>query len=177
MKFADRIVIMNKGKIVQCDTPQAILRNPANDFVRDFVGTDHTLKQLSLIRIKDVMITEISTLKPTDNIEHAQKLFAMGYRSIVVVDEAGKVKGYVNKEEVGRVSAGQKVSEILTAPISTISYDKSLKEALNTMLRNDAGCLAVVNEHANLVGIITSNCLYKIVGEPYLDPGRVDRAL
>lgn len=52
-KFADRVAIMDKGKIIQCDTPLNILRNPANNFVRDFVGADHTLKQLSLIKVKN----------------------------------------------------------------------------------------------------------------------------
>lgn len=169
LKFADRIVIMNKGKIVQYGSPQEILRHPANNFVRDFIGTDHTLKQLSLIRVKDAMITEISTLLPTDTIEKARKLFATGYRSIVVVDEEGKVKGYINKEDVQDAVGERCVSEIIVSTHSIISCEKSLKEALNMMIRHDAGYLAVVNEQGKLVGIVTSNCLSKLVGEPYLD--------
>ena len=38
IKLADKICIMSEGKIVQFDTPDNILRNPANDFVRDFIG-------------------------------------------------------------------------------------------------------------------------------------------
>lgn len=37
IKLADRICIMSKGKVVQYDTPDNILRNPANDFVREFI--------------------------------------------------------------------------------------------------------------------------------------------
>ena len=33
LKLGDRIVIMKDGEIVQVDTPEEILRNPANDFV------------------------------------------------------------------------------------------------------------------------------------------------
>ncbi|EAH1309331.1 ATP-binding cassette domain-containing protein, partial [Listeria monocytogenes] len=36
IKLADRIVIMKDGEIVQFDTPDEILRNPANSFVEDF---------------------------------------------------------------------------------------------------------------------------------------------
>lgn len=171
LKFASRIVILDKGRIVQCDTPQAILRNPANTFVRDFVGTDHTLKQLSLIKVKDAMITNISTVYPEDAIERARQMFAKGYRSIVVIDELGTVKGYINREDAEKASGACRVSEMMVTSISTIAYDKSLKEALSKMVRNDAGYLAVVNEQSKLVGIVTSNCLHKIVGEPYLEPG------
>ena len=34
IKLADKICIMSKGKVVQFDTPDNILRNPANDFVK-----------------------------------------------------------------------------------------------------------------------------------------------
>lgn len=169
LKFASRIVILDKGRIVQCDTPQGILRNPANTFVRDFVGTDHTLKQLNLIKVKDAMTTNISTVYPDDTIERARQLFATGYRSIVAIDKLGTVKGYINRDDVEKASGVQRVSEVMVTPISIIAYDKSLKEALSKMVRNDAGYLAVVDEQAKLVGIITSNCLHKVVGEPYLE--------
>ncbi|MBT2573104.1 ABC transporter ATP-binding protein [Bacillus sp. ISL-51] len=38
LKLGDRICIMNNGEIVQIGTPDDILHQPANDFVRDFVG-------------------------------------------------------------------------------------------------------------------------------------------
>lgn len=36
--MSDRIMIMEKGKILQFDTPTAIRANPANDFVREFIS-------------------------------------------------------------------------------------------------------------------------------------------
>src|SRR5699024_8616571 len=38
IKLADKICIMSHGKVVQYDTPDNILKAPANDFVRDFIG-------------------------------------------------------------------------------------------------------------------------------------------
>ncbi|HYP86428.1 glycine betaine/L-proline ABC transporter ATP-binding protein ProV [Variovorax sp.] len=41
MRIGDRIAIMKDGQVVQVGTPDDILRNPANDYVRDFVrGVD-----------------------------------------------------------------------------------------------------------------------------------------
>ncbi len=173
LKFADRVAIMDKGKIIQYDTPLNILRNPANNFVRDFVGADHTLKQLSLIKVKDAMITSISTLRADDRIERAKALFAEGYRSVVVVDHGGAILGYVNKQDVEQIGDERSVSEVLVTPISVVAHDNSLKEALSKMVRNDAGYLAVADEESRLIGILTYNCLYKIVGVPYLEPHHV----
>ncbi len=169
IKFADRIAILNKGKIVQYDSPQNILRKPANNFVRDFVGTDHALRQLSLIQIKDAMLKDISTVQRNDSIDKAKRIFAKGYRSIVVVDNQNKVIGYVNREDAENASEDILVSDIMADDMGTILYDKSLKEALNLMLRNDFGYLAVINEESQFLGIITSNCLYRNVGEVYID--------
>ena len=38
VKIADRICIMNEGSILQYDTPEEILKRPADGFVSDFVG-------------------------------------------------------------------------------------------------------------------------------------------
>jgi osmoprotectant transport system ATP-binding protein len=38
LKLGDRICLMKDGEIVQIGTPHEFLTNPANDFVRDFVG-------------------------------------------------------------------------------------------------------------------------------------------
>src|SRR5579859_4123390 len=39
MEIADRIVIMNHGRIEQIGTPQEIYKHPASDFVSEFIGT------------------------------------------------------------------------------------------------------------------------------------------
>lgn len=54
IKMGDKIAIFNKGKIVQYDTPSNILKNPADDFVKDFMGEHRVIKSLSLYKVKDV---------------------------------------------------------------------------------------------------------------------------
>jgi osmoprotectant transport system ATP-binding protein len=45
IRLADRIAIMRAGKLVQYDTPENVLRHPADKFVHDFVGSDRALKR------------------------------------------------------------------------------------------------------------------------------------
>ena len=58
VKLGDRIAIVaRRSKIVQYDTPEEILGNPANDSSRGFVGHGAALKQLTLTRVRDVACT------------------------------------------------------------------------------------------------------------------------
>ena len=49
IRMGDAIAIMAEGRIVQHDTPAAILARPADAFVADFVGPDRELKRLALM--------------------------------------------------------------------------------------------------------------------------------
>ncbi|VTS28512.1 glycine betaine ABC transporter ATP-binding protein [Streptococcus porcinus] len=40
IKLGDRVAILDKGQIIQVDTPEAIVENPANDFVASLFGGD-----------------------------------------------------------------------------------------------------------------------------------------
>src|SRR4029077_8600929 len=54
LRLATVIAIMDRGRIVQLGTPLDILENPANDFVRDFVGRQGLgLKLLSVRKVAD----------------------------------------------------------------------------------------------------------------------------
>ena len=48
--LSDRIMVMDNGTIQQIDTPQAIIDNPANEYIREFVINNLRLKIDSLIK-------------------------------------------------------------------------------------------------------------------------------
>ena len=52
-KLGGRIAIMEGGRIVQCGTPQEIIRAPANDYVADFVAH---MTPLGVLCAQDVMV-------------------------------------------------------------------------------------------------------------------------
>ncbi|NTW01584.1 MAG: ABC transporter ATP-binding protein [Oscillochloris sp.] len=51
LRLADRIMVMQAGRIVQFDTPLTILTAPHNDFVRKLVGADDVLRHLSMMTV------------------------------------------------------------------------------------------------------------------------------
>ena len=52
-KIGGRIAIMEGGRIVQCGTPQEIIRDPANEYVADFVAH---MNPLGVLCAEDVMV-------------------------------------------------------------------------------------------------------------------------
>ena len=48
--LSDRIMVMDEAKLVQIATPQEIIQNPANDYVRSFVIDNLQAKIDSLIK-------------------------------------------------------------------------------------------------------------------------------
>ncbi len=48
VRLGDRIAVMRSGRIVQLEPPAGVLRRPADEFVRQFVGRDRAMKLLKL---------------------------------------------------------------------------------------------------------------------------------
>lgn len=54
--LGDRIAIFDVGsRLAQFDTPLEILSNPADDFVRDFVGSGASVRRLTLVTVQEVI--------------------------------------------------------------------------------------------------------------------------
>lgn len=68
LKLATRIAVMDKGKIIQHDTPEAILRRPASAFVENLIGKDDRgLKLLALRSVGELMERHQQPRKPEPN--------------------------------------------------------------------------------------------------------------
>jgi osmoprotectant transport system ATP-binding protein len=161
IKMGDRIAIMRDGHLVQYDTPDTILSRPRNRFVRDFVGTDRTLKRLGLIRIKSLMDDNPPTCTVNDGIDIVRRRFEeYGVRSVFIVDkEDNRLRGWVDKEEIAsHDSLGEAMFE---APFTDISVrdDATAREALSAMVARGFRITPVVTRNGNLVGTITLDAL------------------
>ena len=106
IRLGDRIAIMKSGKIVQYDTPDAVLSHPADAFVENFVGIDRAIKRLSLFTVNDAMNTTTprtgaSTVAPTSSLRDALALMVAANSDVLaVVDESGSVKGQLTRDAI-----------------------------------------------------------------------------
>jgi osmoprotectant transport system ATP-binding protein len=106
IRLGDRIAIMKDGKIVQYDTPDAVLSRPANGFVENFVGIDRAIKRLSLFTVSHAMSKDASraganTVKPESNLRDALALMvAANSDMLAVVGEDGAVQGQLTRDAI-----------------------------------------------------------------------------
>jgi len=63
--MGDKIAIFDVGELVQYGSPQEILHDPANDFVKEFIGADRTLKELQITPVRDIMSEQIPAAEQT----------------------------------------------------------------------------------------------------------------
>jgi osmoprotectant transport system ATP-binding protein len=99
IRMGDRIAILRDGRLVQYDTPDAILAQPVDEFVTQFVGGDRALRRLALHRLGDI------TLEPADGVEGPElsasasvrtavsAMIAAGAEAVVVVAQDGSRVG------------------------------------------------------------------------------------
>ncbi|WP_409523099.1 ABC transporter ATP-binding protein [Nitrincola sp. MINF-07-Sa-05] len=109
LKLATRIVVMDKGKIVQQDTPQQLLRHPASEFVESLLGgQERGLKQAGLLRAGDLMqltddmnYSDGPSLQATDSIRVALSLMLTHHcRSLPVLDQQGIKVGVLHLDQL-----------------------------------------------------------------------------
>lgn len=106
IRLGDRIAIMKSGRIVQYDTPDAILSHPADAFVENFVGIDRAIKRLSLFTVGDAMTAdrprdEAHPVAATSNLRDALALMVAANSDVLaVVDTAGAVTGRLTRDAI-----------------------------------------------------------------------------
>lgn len=94
--MGDQIAIFNDGQLIQSAAPNNLLAYPANDFIRDFLGGERTLRRLALFHVRDVMGPAVGqaagavsgmTVSVSDNLRVAMnQMLDQGLGQIDVVD-------------------------------------------------------------------------------------------
>ncbi|AFZ16328.1 ABC transporter ATP-binding protein [Allocoleopsis franciscana] len=117
LRLADKIMILQKGQIVQFDTPLNILTRPANPFIYELMGADDRVRQLSLLRVETAMASVSPDYQPQnehtigryDNLRQALSvLLRTGAQKLTVLD-GEDVVGILTLEQI-RDSARMEVN-------------------------------------------------------------------
>ena len=156
IKMGDRVAILSEGgHLEQYGAPADILRDPANAFVADFLGTDRGIKRLSLIPISDL---DLETGPVVDrSATHAEAVavaLEYGTEWIAVRDSVG-VNGWIRIADVP--SSGP--AAVDTEPFQTrLTTNSTLKEALDAIVSSHTS-VAAVFDGSELLGMITAGAV------------------
>lgn len=165
LKLADRIVIMQEGKVVQFDTPDNILMNPANEFVENFIGeTRLTQAKTNLRTVEQIMNERVITVNPEASL--GQAISAMRKErvdNLFVTDHDQKLLGILSVENIERnrrrnVSINDIMEEVAFVRAGTL-----VRDALQRILILGYKNIPVVDENDHLLGLITRTSVVDMV--------------
>lgn len=166
LHMATKIVIMSHGEIVQVGTPAEILNNPANDFVREFIGQDRLIEtSADVTTIKEVMNENPVTVTPGESLQDALRLMRdRRVDSVLVVDKQNYLKGIVELADIQRrARSATSVSDIMRTDLYTVNQNALIRETVQKILRRGISHIPIVNDFYQLVGIVTRGTLVDVV--------------
>lgn len=171
LKLADKICIMKDGNIEQYDTVENLLRNPSNEFVKNFIGTDRLWNAPEYIKAKDIMIKNPITVKSSRTVIQGMEIMRTNkVDSLLVTDKEGNFLGIVTIKEL-RLDGKQNhlLGEIMNKEPIFVYDENHLVEILEVMNEEHIGHVPVVTKDKKLVGLITRSSLLTVLSEQFLE--------
>ncbi|KEI97850.1 betaine/proline/choline family ABC transporter ATP-binding protein [Clostridium botulinum] len=171
LNLADKICILKDGKLLQYDTPENILKNPAGEYVEEFVGKNKIWTKPEMIRAEDVMITKPITVTPRRNLLQAREIMRdKKVDSLLVIDKERNLLGYIKLEDIQRIKEKDKlVEEVMNKEPKYVLEDTSLPELLDKFNNLKRGYLPVRDSEGKLLGLITRSSLISVLSSQYID--------
>ncbi|MCB5911031.1 betaine/proline/choline family ABC transporter ATP-binding protein [Streptomyces pinistramenti] len=173
IKLGDRIAVLReRSHIAQFDTPEAILTNPADDFVSGFVGAGAALKRLNLTRVRDVGIVDFATAAVDDPLQDIFDLLRSGTTNeVLLLDRHRRPYKWLRRGDLSRAKGT--LARAGTLVHDTVTRDATLRDALEAVLTDNAGRVAVTGRRGEYIGVVDMETLMNNVHE-LLEADRLD---
>ncbi len=170
IRLADRICIMDGGKIIQFDTPENILKYPANDFVRNFIGPKRIWTSPEYIKTRDIMITDPVCCHP--KLPAFKCIELMGRRKVdtlMVTDQYRRIYGVLFAESlIGIQDLKKPAEELMYQTFTSVSPDSSIVDLLTLFDEKHLSTLPVVDSQGIIEGLITRSTLVNTLSRQFI---------
>ena len=174
IRLADRICIMDHGTIVQFDTPENILKYPANDFVRSFIGPNRIWTSPEFIRTRDIMISDPVCCHP--KLPAFKCIETMGRKrvdTLMVTDHNKRIYGVLFAESLIGIQDLKKPAEELMDPnFTSVLPDSSIVDLLKLFDEKHLSTLPVVDSQGIIEGLITRSTLVNTLSRQFIPAER-----
>jgi osmoprotectant transport system ATP-binding protein len=170
IKIADKICILKDGDILQYDTPENILKNPANDFVEEFIGKRRVWNNPELLMAEDIMIPNPVKITSRRTVLQAIEIMKDNkVDSLMVTDKNNILKGLVTLKSIQLLNRTAAIEMIMEQNVLSVSQDANLISVLATMNEHKIGYVPVVNSTKQLIGLITRSSILSALSSQLID--------
>ena len=169
--LADKIAIMDKGDLIQYDTPKNILENPKNEFVEELLGEERIEQAKSKTQIVDeIMYNKPISIEGDKSIRDALKLMRdKRVDTLFVTDENNVLEGVIDIFGVGKVGRKNLIVRDIIKDAFYIESGTLVSEAIFLISQCDYKNLPVIDSNNKLIGIFTRANIVDSIFERNLD--------
>lgn len=173
INLADRICILRKGEIVQYDTPENILKNPAGPYVEEFVGKGKIWSKPELIVAGDLSIQNPISISPKRTVLQAIKIMSdKKIDSLPIVNREKHLLGHITLSQIQKVSEKNSlIQEVMNPKYITITEDEPLVQVLEKFDIHQISSLPIINANGKLTGLITRSSLLSVLSMQFMEEG------
>ncbi len=165
LRLSSRIVVMTGGKQVQVDTPENILRHPANDFVANLIGQDRLIQaKPSITTVGQVANKPASIAIDQPVVRALDIMHSRRVDTLLVTDAEERLKGIVSIEKVDEYyHSGKTVGKIMDPRVFYVNEDSIIRDTVDRILKRGFRNVPVVDKKGRLTGIVTRATLVDVV--------------
>ncbi|GAA3441938.1 ABC transporter ATP-binding protein [Planomonospora venezuelensis] len=151
IKLGDRVAVLRVGgRLAQLASPAELLAEPADDFVREFLGRDRGIRRLSFVpgdglRLRTDLTVPVSA--------EAASVRGTAEPWLAVVDGEGRPLGWVAREDLPDSGT---LAGVPAAPYGAFVRERdSLRSALDAALLSPSGNALAVDGAGRVEGVVT----------------------
>ena len=170
IKIGDKIAVMQDGKIMQYDTPEKVLKKPANQFIENFVGQDRLWKTPDMLRARDIMNKDYVRIGMNRSLAHAAELMREKNSEVLVVfsssgNKPDCMQGIIDRRQLHKeYDHDVRMKDIMNTDMVTVQPDTPLNKVLQLRKNHKLRFIPVVEDGVT-VGIITETSILSILTE------------
>ncbi|WP_373760528.1 betaine/proline/choline family ABC transporter ATP-binding protein [Streptococcus ferus] len=162
LKLATKIIVMDKGRMVQEGTPTDLLRHPATPFVEKMIGEERLIHaKADVTPVKSIMLKNPVSITPDKSLTEVIGLMReKRVDSLLVTENDKTLIGLVDLSALShRYQKDLLVRDIMTKVSFYVKEDDLLRDTAERILKRGLKYAPVVDKNKNLTGIVTRSSL------------------
>ena len=172
IKVADLICIMRDGNVLQYNTPENILKNPADDYVANFVGKNRIWSSPEYIKVEDIMIERpVTATKEMSILKCMDKMRQYKVDSLLIIEpDSRQLLGIVKANQLRSIEdKTQPIRSFISADFAALNPEQTILDAIKLVTKENHSTIPVVDAKFCLVGLITKSSLVTTLSQQYFD--------
>ncbi|MGE7667010.1 betaine/proline/choline family ABC transporter ATP-binding protein [Ureibacillus composti] len=177
LKMGDRIAIMKDGDILQLDTPEKLLHEPAHGFVEEFIGKHRITQNPDLMPVTEIMAETMVTSSPHISPERAISLIRQRkITNLIIQDTDGRLLGIVSAYDLlKKLGTGKTIDEIMVPVEPYLLNTATAKDAIVLIDVAPFGMIPIVDKDHKLVGLVTRGSLLSALSSQWIETEEEDQ--